>query len=266
MMLWGAMRERMLLGVAALLAVVLGGALAANVLTSPAHEPPAHEPGSAVSTLHQDASSSLAMPARQADVATFLPEPSAAGGSQANVLELPQASSDFVGDWGGYTHSTIRSLASGLLLTGKSPDRISVIFVRQGETVFIADELYSGPHQRILGKPRVRTANPREVVIEYESEDAELHYVYTNRFVLRESGTIAYQERVDVSDRRTHNLVGAVNQRATLSRLVTAAERRRFARPSPDQVPKGAISANTELEPGVLDSRDPSSENTLELR
>ena len=249
------------IGVLLTAVLVLAGAFAAKVLTWPSHEA-----GTAVSTSHKAASSSVVMPARQSDVPTFVPEPSAAGGSQANLLELPKASSDFVGDWGGYTHSTIRSLASGLLLTGKNPGRISVIFSRPGETVFIADEVYSGPHQRILGKPRVRTANPQEVVIEYESEDAELYYVYTNRFVLRESGTIAYQERVDVYDRTTHNLAGTVNQSATLRRLLTAEEQRRFSRPSPDQVPKGAIAASTNLEPGLSDSRGPSSENTLELR
>ena len=243
------MEKRRLLSIGALVlaaVLALAAASASKVLTWSSHAPVI-----VVSASPNEASSTLVMPARQSGPLPFVPEPSAVGGLQANVLELPNASFDFVGVWGGYTHSTIRSTAPGLL-TGKNPARISVIFGRRGEAVFIADELYSGPLQRIVGRPRVRTANPREVAIEYESKDAELYYVYTNRFVLRESGTIAYQERVDVYDRSTHNLAGTVNQRATLRRLVTADEQRRFSRPSPDQVPKRAIAAATDLEPGLL--------------
>jgi hypothetical protein len=85
----------------------------------------------------------------------------------------------------------------------------------------------------------VRTANPREVVIAHESEDAELYYVYTDRFTLSDWGKIGYREPVDVYDRTTHNLAATVNQSATLRRLLTAEEQRRFSRPSPYQVPKG---------------------------
>jgi hypothetical protein len=44
---------------------------------------------------------------------------SPADGSQSNVLELPSASLDFVGYWGGYTHSTIFSVVPGEM-TGES--------------------------------------------------------------------------------------------------------------------------------------------------
>ncbi len=73
----------------------------------------------------------------------------------SNILELPKASLDFVGVWGGYTHSTVYSVIPGNLLA-KGPDRISVTFGRQGGNVFIASELYIGSNQRIIGKAGAR--------------------------------------------------------------------------------------------------------------
>jgi hypothetical protein len=137
-------------------------------------------------------------------------------------------------------------------MTGDNPDRVSVVFGCQAETVFIAAELYGGPHQQITRKPAVRTVNSKEIVIEYDSEDASLYYKYMNRFRLRDSGKIAYHERVTVYDRPTYSLAGTVDQRAMLHRLLTAEEQRRFSRPSSYQVPKRSIAANTDLSPGPL--------------
>ena len=61
-------------------------------------------------------------------------------GSQSNLLELPRASLDFVGYWGGYTHSTIFSVVPGEM-TGENPDRASIVFGCTGDTVLIATEL-----------------------------------------------------------------------------------------------------------------------------
>src|SRR4029077_10995513 len=47
-------------------------------------------------------------------------------GSEPNVLELPKASFDFVGIWGGYTHAESSDV--------ESPDHISVVFGRRGDT------------------------------------------------------------------------------------------------------------------------------------
>ncbi len=170
--------------------------------------------------------------------------PFAADGSESNVLELPKASLDFVGFWGGYTHSTLRSVRPGLL-SGENPDRASIIFGRQGDTVFIAGELYSSRSQRILGKPRARVSSPVEAIVHYESDDTELHYDYTCRFTLVDSSRMVYRNVVEVYDRQSGNLIGTVKQTATLRRLLTADEQRRFARPSRHELPQKEISART---------------------
>lgn len=242
------MKGRVWWGISVLLVALfaIAGAFATSALKRPSSELLSG------ASLKAAAVPTLILTGSQSRVPPNVSEPSTDDGSQSNVLEIREASLDFVGEWGGYTHSTIRSTVPGYL-TGKNPDRVSVVFLRQDDTVFIADELYSWPHQRITGKPRVRTANPKEVVIEYESEDARLYYVYTNRFTLRDSGTIAYQETVDVYDRSTENLVGNVYQRSTLKRLRTADEQRRFARPSADELSRSAIAAPTKLAPSMLE-------------
>src|SRR5215469_3006355 len=45
--------------------------------------------------------------------------------SQANILQLPKASTDFVGYWGGYIHSSVQRLNPDLI--GTSPDRVSIV-------------------------------------------------------------------------------------------------------------------------------------------
>ena len=163
--------------------------------------------------------------------------------SQRNVLELPEASLDFVGEWGGYTHSMIHSVLPGRL-SGRNPDRVSIVFGRTGGTVFIGSELYTSPKQRLLREPAARIANPGEATVEYESQDAELRYAYTHSFRLLTSEQIAYREHVNVYERRTGDLVGFVEQRATLRRLLTAREQMLFARPSLDQVPRREVSSH----------------------
>jgi hypothetical protein len=169
-----------------------------------------------------------------------------ADGSGSNVLELPRASLNFVGTWGGYTHSTLHSAAPGLL-TGETPDRASIIFGRQDDTVFIAAKLYGPPNQRIQGKPRVRVLSAEEAIVQYSSEDRELLYEYTCRFTLVNSSRLLYRNTVDVYDRNTGSLVGTVKQHAILRRLLTAADQRRFARPSLDEVPQREIAVGVQF-------------------
>src|ERR1700693_5311718 len=135
-----------------------------------------------------------------------------------NVLELPRASLDFVGYWGGYVHSTISSVIPGAL-TGANPDRASIIFGRAGDTVFISSQLYSSPTQRLIGRPRARISDPQEAVIQYRSEDSELEYKYECHFRLLESGQMSFRNRVVVYGRR-RKLVGTVKQEGMLSQLL----------------------------------------------
>ena len=161
-------------------------------------------------------------------------------GSQPNVLELPRASLDFVGYWGGYVHSTIFSVIPGAL-TGANPDRASIVFGRAGDTVFISSQLYSSPTQRLIGRPSARISNPREAVIQYWSEDSELEYKSECHSRLLESGRMSFRTRVFVYDKRRRKLVGTVRQEGMLRQLLTLDEQRTFARPSHYEVPKSEI-------------------------
>jgi len=177
-----------------------------------------------------------------------------ASGSQSNVLELPRASLDFVGVWGAYTHTTVYSGTLGAL-AAKGPDRISVVFARQGDTVVVASELYTPPNQRIIGRPRARMSSPTEALIEYKAKDPKLYYVYLHRFKLLGSGKIAYSGKVDMYDRRTHAWVGMATQHALLKQLTTLDERRKFAIPSPLEVSSGEVSADRSFDiSGTRDS------------
>jgi len=236
------MSERVLTyiaGCAALL--ILGGGIAVNLATRSradavaaiARREPAGTPALEVLKT-QSASPMVAVSSFSAD------------GSGSNVLELPRASLNFVGTWGGYTHSTLHSAAPGLL-TGETPDRASIIFGRQDDTVFIAAKLYGPPNQRIQGKPEVRVLSPEEAIVRYSSADRELLYEYTCRLTLVNSSRLLYRNTVDVYERDSGSLVGSVKQHAILRRLLTAADQRRFARPSPDEVPQREIAAGVQF-------------------
>ena len=190
------------------------------------------------------------MPAIAGQSAASLPQTSmpASQGSPLNVLELPKASLDFVGIWGGYIRSEIRSLQPGLL-TGENPDRASIVFGNENGTVFVAGRLYSSPRQKIAGKPRARIVNPREAIVQYQSDDAELHYSYTYRFNVLDVGRIAYRSSIEVSSRESGKAVGTVIQHGILRRLLTVDEQRRFERPSFHQVAKSEISAQAAFKP-----------------
>src|SRR5277367_1306517 len=107
------MEERRSLTAGLLLTAVLGiaGAFAAKVLTSPYRGP-----STRVSILQRPvALSTLGMPARQAEVPAAGFAQDASDESQSNVLEIPKASIDFVGAWGGFTRSSIRSVSPNLV-------------------------------------------------------------------------------------------------------------------------------------------------------
>jgi hypothetical protein len=160
--------------------------------------------------------------------------------SESNVLELPKASFDFVGSWGGYTHDTAPSEV-------ESPDHVSVVFGRRGDTVFFATKLYSPSSQKIVSKPRAWITNAKEVFVTYKAEDEQLDYAYLHRFTLLESGKIAYKETVKLYDRRTQSAVGTAGQHALLSRLTTTLEMRVFAQPSSRDVFKSELSSSKKI-------------------
>lgn len=216
----------------ALVAGLLG--LAAIVGFNLLDRPPSFS-SRAISRLHEPvSSSSITLPGSQ-QVGT----PSELY-SSSNVLELPRASLDFVGYWGGF-------ICAPGLLAGRSSDHVAVAFGRQADKVFFASELYSPMGQRIAGKPRARMVGPREVVIEYKSEDDEIDYRYFHRFELLNSGRMTYNETVYLFERHGHHFLGKVERRSLLKRLTNKAQWRFFSRPVAGDVRQGNISASRAL-------------------
>jgi hypothetical protein len=90
---------------------------------------------------------------------------------------------------------------------------------------------------------------PRGAVIEYESEDDEIDYEYSHRFNLLNSGKMAYKETVYLYERHRHHLLEVAEQRSLLKRLTTMDEWRYFARPAPNDIREGEISASRQFPP-----------------
>ena len=162
-------------------------------------------------------------------------------GEQGNILELPKASTDFVGYWGGYVHSSIQRLSPDLI--GNGPDRISVIFGHQGDMVFMTGELYVSPGQRIAQRPKARIVERRVATIDYALADKVLYYSCRDMFRLKNASTISYQGTIDVRELNSRRLLGVVTEIAVLKRLLTAREQLQFARPGENQIPRASVVA-----------------------
>jgi hypothetical protein len=160
--------------------------------------------------------------------------------SPSNVLELPRASLDFVGYWGGW----VRDYAS---LAGESPSHVGVVFGRRGDRVFFASELYSPAGQRMIRKPLVKMAGARDALIEYESTDGKVEYEYSHRFRLLNSGRIAYEETVRFYEGHGNHLPEIAERHSLLTRITKIEEWRSFVRPAPGDVREGEVSASTKL-------------------
>jgi hypothetical protein len=160
--------------------------------------------------------------------------------SSSGVLELPKASLDFVGFWGGF----VRGSRSP---TGERTAHVGVVFGRRGDKVFFASELYSPAGQRMLRKPLIKMVGAREVLIEYESEDNGVNYEYSHRFRLLNSGRIAYDETVRLYERQGHHFLEMAEKHSLLMRITKIKEWRSFVQPAPDDVSEGEISASTKL-------------------
>ena len=160
------------------------------------------------------------------------------------ILELPTASEDFVGYWGGYVHSTIQRFDPALI--GTSPERVSVIFGRRDQIIFMTSELYGAPNQTLIKGPKAKMAGARVAIVEYQAEESELYYIFSHRFQLN-AKTISYRSRTDVFDRNSHRLLGIVLGRAILKPLLTAQDQLRFAHPSPVEIPRTEVSASAGL-------------------
>ena len=171
--------------------------------------------------------------------------PVRANNEPANILELPKTSTDFVGYWGGYVHSSIQRLSPDLV--GVGPDRVSVVFGRHDDNVFLASQLYSSPKQHIVHQPKTIISNPRLATIKYESADSKLYYVCSHRFVMVNAFTISYRATIQVFDLKSRRALGVVTQIARLKRLSTIREQLRFSRPASNQTARTQITAEENL-------------------
>jgi hypothetical protein len=122
---------------------------------------------------------------------------------------------------------------------------VSVVFGRQGDTVFMTTELYSSPNQKIVHHPKARITSPRLAVVQYESADNDLYYICSHRFSLNDASSINYRSTVDVYGLNSHKLMGVVTERSTLKRLLTPSEQLEFAQPGRNQIPRAYISASS---------------------
>jgi len=152
---------------------------------------------------------------------------------------------DFIGYWGGYIHSSVERFSPDLI--GTSPSRVSVIFGRHDDTVFVASELYASRQQRITEGPRTRVIGARLALVEYESVDNGFEYICSHRFRLDDAVSITYLSTIEVYDRSNHSLMGIVRGQAKLKRLRTRRERLEFAQPGGNQVARRQISVKSEL-------------------
>ena len=229
------MRVIRFISLTALVSVSLAiGIAAALRLTRPKPGSAVALPGRAIPLID----TALTYPSQHGEQSSSFPS---GNNPQANLLQLPKASTDFVGYWGGYIHSSIQRLSPDLI--GTSPDRVSVVFGRQGDTVFMASELYSSPKQKIVQGPRTRVVSGRLAIVEYESTDSDVYYICSHRFRLNSAFSISYQTTINVYDRNSHRLMGVVSERAALKRLLTPRQQLEFARPGRNQIPRAEISA-----------------------
>jgi|SRR5579875_1103815 len=87
-----------------------------------------------------------------------------------NVLEIPKASTDFVGEWGGHValeHATAS-------FPGRRDAIVSLAFgVRNGE-VFMQTTAFAGPNSRIVSTT-ARVVNPRRIEIKLEGLEYAFH-------------------------------------------------------------------------------------------
>jgi hypothetical protein len=167
--------------------------------------------------------------------------------AEANILLLPKASADFVGYWGGYIHSSVERFDPSFI--GIGPERVSVIFGLESDTVFMDSELYSSLRQRIVHGPTASIRGARLMLVEYESVDNDFDYTFRHRFRLNDATSVSYRATVDVYERGSHRLIGVVEEKATLKRLRTAREQLAFARPGHNLLPRAEVSAHGNSRP-----------------
>ena len=165
--------------------------------------------------------------------------------SQSNVLVIPKASVDFVGDWGGYETGTLQDARIGFAVRVPAA-RNEVTFGRTNDTVFLSVEMWGPPDLESVSKPRAWITDPNEAVVEWESQDYQHYNVDISTYHLRDTGHIGYKDETKIYDRVTRQLLGIRRTHATLKRL-TPDEAKAFWKPPPGLVPKDDLSASKDF-------------------
>jgi hypothetical protein len=164
--------------------------------------------------------------------------------SQSNILEIPKASVDFVGDWGGYETGTVQDALSGFARRIPAA-RTAVTFGRTNDTVFLSLEVWAPPDVEIVSKPRAWITDPEEAIVEFESQDYQEYFVDIATYQLHNPGHINYKDDTRIYDRVTRQLLKIQHTHATLKRLTPDAMA--SWKPPTGWVPKDDLSASKDF-------------------
>lgn len=162
--------------------------------------------------------------------------------SQPNVLEIPKASLDFIGDWGGYETGTFQYAFNGFAVRVPA-NKTSATFGRTNGTVFLSLQFWGAPDLENVRKPKAWIIDPKKAVVEWEFQDYQHYIVDVTTYQLRSALRISYRDESKIYDRSSRQLLGVRHTHATLKRL-TPDEAKSFEEPPPGWVPKGDLSAS----------------------
>lgn len=165
--------------------------------------------------------------------------------SQSNVLEIPKASVDFVGDWGGYETGTLQDALSGFAERVHAGQE-GVTFGRTNDTVFLSLEIWGSPDVEIVRKPKAWITDPEEAIVEFESQDYQEYFVDIYTYQLRDASHIRFKHESKFYDRLTRQLLGIQRTHAIMKRL-TPDEAEAFRKSSPGSVLKDHLSASKDF-------------------
>lgn len=166
-----------------------------------------------------------------------------------NVLIIPQASRDFVGEWGGHLH-LLRSLGGAPV----SPDSIvSLAFGEREGNVFMHTTAFANPSSHVA-QTTAKVVNPRSVRIKLQGQETAfrppLRHVEELHLVLTKENTIDCLKYVDFYAPDSSEPVASMAYQGTLHPL-TPAQREELAREviSKGQVPQKEIEGSRRFGP-----------------
>jgi hypothetical protein len=166
-----------------------------------------------------------------------------------NVLVIPKASTDFVGEWGGHVvlqHSTMGT-------PGRHETVVSLAFGERNGEVFMQTTAFAGPNSRIVSTS-ARVIDPHRIEIKIEGTEYDfrppLRHVEELHLALTRKNTIDCLKFVDFYVPGHSDPLVSMDYHGTL-RTLTAAEREALRREVTEQgeVPQGTIESSRHFGP-----------------